>query len=177
MKVVLDSLRPEGRTVVATLGDAWLSDATRQVVGARPHALAAELKVTKDADKRFRVTGALSVGWQISCDRCLRLLSVTLGGDVDLLYQRGGLPDAEDVELQSGDLDLGWIEGGSIDLADVVAEQLALWKSDRVVCADPGSMRVDSEDEGLCELPKYDGGPALQKKSAFSALANWKPPQ
>jgi len=176
MKVVLDSLPPEGRAVTGALDDEWLFDAARRAVEAKPRALSATLRVRKDTDARFRVTGELSARWRTSCDRCVRQLMVTLDGPVDLLYQRGTAPQDDEVDLGADDLDIGWINGGSIDLADVVSEQLTLWLPDRTLCEDAHTTRTDTADDGPCAVPHHDGGPDLQKKSPFSALANWKPP-
>lgn len=178
MKVVLDSLPPEGRSVAAGLDDPWIFEAARGALDAKPRALAATLQVRRaaDGDGRFQVAGSLSVEWRTSCARCVRSLVATLEGPVDLAYQRGKMPDAEDVELEAGDLDIGWIEGGSLDLSDVVSEQIALWLPDRLLCASDGTSRTDASDDGVCAVPEHDGGPDLRKKSAFSGLANWKPP-
>ncbi len=175
MKVVLDGLPPEGRTVSAGLEDAWLLEAVLLAVGAQPETLFAELHVARAGAEKFRVTGRLSVTWRVRCDRCLRMLRSQLGGPLDLVYQRGVVPSEEEVELAAGDLDIGWIQGGSLELADVVSEQLALWLPDRQFCADEGVERVDATDFGPCALPEHDDGPDLKKKSPFSALANWKP--
>lgn len=175
MNVVLDSLPPEGRSVTASFDDAWLVEAVRGAVDAKPRAVSTQLQVNKEAGDRFRVTGTLAARWQAHCDRCVRLLDVAFEGSVDLLYQRGRMADAEEVDLSTEELDIGWIEGGSIDLAAVVSEQVVLWLPDRVLCAEEHTTRVDTADTGACEVPVHDGGPDLRKKSAFSALANWKP--
>ena len=175
MKVVLDGLPPEGRTVEAGLEDAWLASAARQAVEAKPHGLFARLHVAREDGERFRVTGRMSVAWKISCDRCVRMLSMELEGPVQLMYQRGAVPTDQDLDLESGDMDIGWIQGGTMDLADVVSEQIALWAPERVLCENSEATRIDATDKGACEVPEHDGGPELKRKSAFSALANWKP--
>jgi uncharacterized metal-binding protein YceD (DUF177 family) len=175
MKVVLDGLPPEGRTLSGGLDDAWFFEAVRVTVGAKPRALSAELHVARVGAEKFQVTGTLSIVWHVSCDRCVRVLRSRLEGPLDLTYQRGSLPTDEDLELAAGDLDIGWIEGGSLVLADVVSEQVSLWLPDRQLCGGEGVERVEQTDTGPCELPEYDHGPDLKKKSSFSALANWKP--
>jgi len=188
VKVVVDALPPEGRTVRATLEDAWLFEAARRSIEAKPRALSCDLKVSKqpvdrdsgrpqDRDPRFLVGGSLSVTWKQACHRCVRSLRMTMEGPVALTYVRGTLPDSDEVELEAGDLDLGWFDGGSLDLADVVSEQLALWLPDRVVCGDARAERTDTADDGACALHQHDGGPDLSRQTPFSGLANWKPPQ
>jgi uncharacterized metal-binding protein YceD (DUF177 family) len=175
MKVVLDSLPPDGVTVSAGIPDAWCFEAARQSLEAKPRELSAVLRVQKAESNRFRVEGNLSVSWRSACDRCVRMLANTLSGPVDLTYQRGELPSEDELDLTAEDMDIGWVDGGSLDLSDVVSEQVTLWLPDRLVCASECSSREDSTDTGPCEVPEHDGGPDLQKKSPFSALANWKP--
>jgi len=175
MKVVLDGLPPDGKACAGALDDKWLFDAARQALEAKPRELSAALHVRKESKDRFRVTGELAVSWRTSCDRCVRPLTGHLEGAVDLLYQRGKMSDGEEVDLEAEDLDLGWVEGGSLDLGDVVSEQVALWLPDRILCSDGHAKRADSDDNSPCVVPEHDGGPDLQKKSPFSSLANWKP--
>ena len=175
MKVVLDGLPPGGRTLSGGLEDAWLFEATRRAVGAKPRVLLAELHVARAGAEKYRVTGTLAVTWKVSCDRCVRMLRSRLEGTLDLMYQRGSMPSEEELDLGAADLDIGWIQGGSLDLGDVVSEQVALWLPERQLCGSEGVERMDAADSGPCEVPEYDHGPDLKKKSPFSALANWKP--
>ena len=188
MKIVVDALPPEGRTVRAAMEDVWLFEAARRSVEAKPRALSCELRVAKqaierdsgrpqDSDPRFVVEGALAVGWRKACDRCVRPLRVTMEGAVSLTYVRGALPDSEEVDLEAVDLDIGWFEGGSLDLADVVSEQLALWLPDRITCDDPRAVRTDTTDVGACTVHQQAGGGDLSRQTPFSGLANWKPPK
>ncbi len=175
MKVVLDGLPPEGRVVEGGIDELWLVEAVRQAIGVKPRGTAVKLHVNREGSERFCVTGSVSVDWKATCDRCVRLLRSSLEGPVRLMYQRGSLPTEEDLELAEGDLDIGWIQGGSLDLSDVVSEQIALWMPDRIRCGDARVSRLDPSDTGPCVLPKQQDGPPLKRNSAFSALANWKP--
>jgi uncharacterized metal-binding protein YceD (DUF177 family) len=189
VKIVVDALPPEGRTVRAALEDGWLFEAARQSVEAKPRTLSCELKVAKqsidrdsgrpqDRDPRFVVEGTLAVSWRQACHRCVRPLEMTMEGPVSLTYVRGALPDCDEVDLEAVDLDIGWFEGGSLDLADVVSEQLALWLPDRVICAEERAVRSDSTDVGVCSLHQQgEGGAGVSRQTPFSGLANWKPPQ
>lgn len=188
MKVVVDALPPEGRTVRATVSDSWLFDSARRSIEAKPRSLSCVLTVKKvpvsrDPElartraPRFVVDGELSVEWRQACHRCVRSLKMDLQGPVSLTYVRGALEDSDEVELESTDLDIGWFEGGSLDLADVVSEQLALWLPERVVCDDAHSSRIATSDDGACQLHQQDAGPDLRRQTPFSGLANWKPPQ
>ena len=188
VKVVVDALPPEGRSIEASLDDRWLFEAARRSVEAKPRALSCRVTVARqsvdrnsgrpqDDGPRYVVEGTLSVSWRQACHRCVRSLEVTMEGPVSLTYARGALPDSDEVELEASELDIGWFEGGSLDLADVVSEQLALWLPDRVVCKDDRATRVDESDEGPCVVHRHDGGPDLSRQTPFSGLANWKPPQ
>ncbi len=179
MKVIVENLPPEGRTVAAGLEDPWFAAAVRTAAEQKPRGGETLLTVKRAeaAEGFFRVTGTLHVQWHQACDRCVRLVRVDLRGDVDLQYQKGGVPDEEEVDLESEALDTGWFEGSELDLSDVVCEQVALWLPDRVLCDDDGVSRIDSEDAGPCALPEQEPGPDLSPKSPFSSLANWKPPK
>lgn len=179
MKIILDSLPPVGRQTPVGLDHPWAVAAARTALGVGPRALSGQLKVVRHPKKAeaLAVTGELAVGWEQGCDRCTRSLHVTLSGPVDLTYLRGTPPTEAELDLAADDLDLAWVQDGSLDLAAVVSEQLALWLSDRVVCGDDGTARADASDTGPCEVPRHDGGPELEKPNPFSALANWEPPK
>ncbi len=188
MKVVVDALPPEGRTVRGSASDSWLFEAARRSVEAKPRSLSCSLTVKKapvsrdpglarTRDPRFLVEGELSVVWRQACHRCVRTLKMALEGPVSLIYVRGTLANSDEVEVDSTELDIGWFEGGSLDLSDVVSEQLALWLPERLVCDDAHAIRIDTADDGPCQLHPQDAGPDLRRQTPFSGLANWKPPQ
>lgn len=96
-----------------------------------------EARATRDGEK-VKLAGRLSATVEINCDRCLKPLSVPVDQDFDLLYvpplRPAGAQDEK--ELGADDLDVGFYQGQSIDLDDVVREQIELALPMARLCAE-----------------------------------------
>jgi uncharacterized protein len=102
-----------------------------------------EARITRDGEK-VRLTGRLEAAVEINCDRCLKPLTVPVEQSFDLLYvpplRAGGANDEK--ELGTDDLDVGFYQGQTIELDDVVREQIELALPMTRLCAD--------DCQGLC---------------------------
>lgn len=176
-RVLVEQLVGDGAVFPVELGLPWAAAGAQTGLGAAPTALEGWLQVIQEG-AGARVTGALAVRLERSCDRCLASLELRLAGPVSLAYQ----PAEAEIEapgetgLSADELDIGWFDGPALELEQVVSEQMALWLPDPVLCDDPGTTRLRA-DEGPCALPAAAGGPPGPRPSPFLGLAGWKPPQ
>jgi uncharacterized protein len=87
------------------------------------------------ATQEIRVRGHVSVRMEAECDRCLETASFPLDADFDLFYR----PDTEDgegeeVEIDEGESEVGFYEGGGLELKDILREQVLLSLPMQRVC-------------------------------------------
>jgi len=122
--------------------DWWhVTDPRQQVLGFGCP-LQVDVKVSKAADK-FLVDGTLSGGVKVRCDRCLEPFDLELKSEfnVYLVVNPSG-PSEEEVELLDEDMEVEFLEGETIDLDDVVRQQIYLCVPMKCVCK--------SDCRGLC---------------------------
>lgn len=167
MRIDLDAVPPRGRAVQCDGSAAWVAEATERALDAPPAAVSLDLTVYK-VDRGARVRGTASVDVERPCDRCGGPLTLRLEGDVDLRYVPQGLTGPAGLELESGDLDVGWFDGHSLDLGDVWSEQLALWLPEVVRCDTPGA--TPAAPPRPCRLPVQEPGPDLQRRNPFAGI-------
>jgi uncharacterized protein len=82
------------------------------------------LRATR-ADKKVELIGNLTAVVGCECDRCLKPLSVPVERSFELLYMPP-LKAGEEKELGEEDLSIGFYQGETIDLDDLVREQIEL---------------------------------------------------
>ncbi len=93
---------------------------------------AAELK---EALMEIRVSGRLQTEVEVACDRCLEPVVLPLKTDFDLIYRPAAyMPEAEEVEVQEKETDVGFYQGEGLDLKDVLREQVLLALPMHSVC-------------------------------------------
>lgn len=89
------------------------------------------------AGKRYVLEGGLSGGIQIKCDRCIDTFHTDLKHDFQVFLTS---PEPEDnkmeVELLEEDMEVGFIDGESIDLGEIIREQIYLSLPLKTVCND-----------------------------------------
>ena|SRR5258708_1965744 len=98
------------------------------------------LHATRAADE-VELIGNVNATVAFECDRCLKPLSVPVEQSFDLLYVPP-LKAGDEKELGEDDLSIGFYLGGTIDLDDLVREQVEL--------ALPMARLCTEECEGLC---------------------------
>jgi uncharacterized protein len=141
-------------------------DENDQILG--PDApLRVHAKVSRAVDK-FLVHGTIRGGIRIRCDRCLEPFHRELESDfhVYLVFPRQGA-DQEEIELLDDDMEVDFINGDTIDLGDIVREQIYLSLPMRSMCSEscrglcPACGANLNEMSCLCR--KAEGHPALSK--------------
>jgi uncharacterized protein len=150
----------------------WQSDPGEQILGfASP--LVVNVKVSKAADK-FLLDGSLSGLLKVRCDRCLKPFDFELNAKfhVYLAVSPSG-PSEGEMELLDEDMEVEFIRGETIELDDVVREQVYLavpmkciCKSDcQGLCPQCGS----DLNAGLCSCRSAGGHPAFYKLSLLKS--------
>jgi uncharacterized protein len=124
-------------------------------------------KVSKVADK-FLVEGTIRGRIRIRCDRCLEPFHREMESrfHVYLVVPREGT-DQEEVELLDEDLEVDFIKGDTVDLSDMVREQIYLSLPMRSICKETcrGLCPVCGANlnETPCLCRKAEGHPAFSK--------------
>lgn len=105
-----------------------------------PDQVAGSMKVRLQGEVRrqgsvFSVSGRCSADGQLSCSRCLEPVAWNVGEDFSVEYRT---PDSVPAEAEAGlddeDLDVVFIDGEELDLAELAAEQVLLAMPMRIVC-------------------------------------------
>jgi uncharacterized protein len=126
-----------------TLPQEWwqAGDPSHQVLGLSGP-LEVHLKVSKAADK-FLVEGTLSGRVRVRCDRCLEAFDSELRSTLNVyLVRKPTTAGEEDVELLDEEMEVDFIRGETIDLTEIIREQIYLYVPMKCVCK--------SSCRGLC---------------------------
>ena len=96
---------------------------------------AAEL--LSDTLGEIRIRGNLDVKLEAECDRCLEPTPVQLVTDFDVFYRPAPLGSrAHEVALDEGESQIGFYEGGGIELGEILREHILLSLPMQLVCAE-----------------------------------------
>jgi uncharacterized protein len=93
----------------------------------------------------IRVRGHLKVRMCCDCDRCLEPADFPIDSDFDLFYRpavRAGYD--EEVEIDKGETEIAFYEGGGIELKDILREYILLSMPMQRICRD--------DCQGICPL-------------------------
>jgi uncharacterized protein len=75
----------------------------------------------------LRIQGRYSVEMLAQCDRCLGRTRLPLEGRFDLFYRPvAHIARQEEVEIDEGEAEIGFYEGGGLELEDILREQVLL---------------------------------------------------
>jgi uncharacterized protein len=125
------------------------------------------VKVSKAVDK-FLIRGTLRGGIRIRCDRCLEPFHREIQSQfhVYLGVPREGA-DQEEIQLLDEDMEVDFIKGDTIDLDDIVREQIYLTLPMRAICVESCRGLCPAcganLNEGPCLCRKTEGPPAFSK--------------
>lgn len=119
----------------------------------------------------IRIRGHLKVGLQGACDRCLEPAKFPIDSSFDLFYRpakRAGYE--EDVEIDEGESEIAFYEGGGVELKDILREYVLLSMPMQRICREDcqGICPVCGQNRNLvncgCEAkPEDDRWSALKK--------------
>ncbi len=98
-----------------------------------------------DASGEIRVSGRVTGSLAGECDRCLEPIAVAVDSEFDLLYR----PDLEtetgdEIQIAEKESEVGFYQGGGLELADIVRERVLLSLPLQRVCSE--------SCKGLCAL-------------------------
>jgi uncharacterized protein len=102
-------------------------------------------EVLKDSDGEVRVQGHYTVEFSAPCDRCLVTARHPLDAGFDLFYRPASvIAYDEEIEIDEGEAEIGFYDGGGMELEDILREQILLALPMQRVC---------SEDcKGICPV-------------------------
>lgn len=88
----------------------------------------------------IRVQGQLRVAMEADCDRCLETARHSLESSFDLFYRLAAPVHAhhadEEVELDEGEAEIAFYEGGGLDLRDILREHILLSMPMQRICSE-----------------------------------------
>jgi uncharacterized protein len=94
----------------------------------------------------IRVRGRLKVTMEADCDRCLESARYPLDSSFDLFYRPAPTAHAhrqpEEIEIDEGESELAFYEGGGLELKDILREHILLSMPMQRVC--------DEACKGIC---------------------------
>ena len=90
-----------------------------------------------DASGEIRVSGRVTGSLAGECDRCLEPIAVAVDSEFDLLYR----PDLEtetgdEIQIAEKESEVGFYQGGGLELADIVRERVLLELPLQRLCSD-----------------------------------------
>jgi DUF177 domain-containing protein len=86
---------------------------------------------------RAHVNGRVTVGVEVGCDRCLKVIEFPVDSTFKLEYVTPEDYQVQQaVELTEDDLDLSIFDGETIDIDELVTEEILLAVPDHVLCKD-----------------------------------------
>lgn len=99
--------------------------------------------------QEIRLRGQITARAEVDCDRCLKAIAVPVETKFDVTYiPASEYLQTEAAELQADDLLLSVYEGDSIDVDEIVREQILLALPDRALCHE--------DCHGLCPVCGID---------------------
>jgi len=126
-----------------------------------------------NTDGEVRVEGAFAVNMESECDRCLGQARFPLKSRFDLFYRpMSFIAREEEVGIDEGEAEIGFYEGGGMELEDILREQILLLLPMQKICKEdcrgicPVCGRNRNEAPCECRVPvKDDRWQALRKIS------------
>jgi uncharacterized protein len=133
MRIEVENLTAEGKPFERTYAPAELALEDEYA------SLAGEVRARGRASRRgdeVRVSGSLQTSVELRCDRCLGPVPVPVNVEFAANFVRPADPAAEAGELHDEDLEFSVYDGDSVDLDEIVREQILLALPARQLCRD-----------------------------------------
>jgi uncharacterized protein len=90
-----------------------------------------------NTEDQVRVRGKFEVSMETACDRCLGRALFPLDSSFDLFYRPVSfIAREEEVGLDEGEVELGFYQGGGMELEDILREQILLLMPMQRVCSE-----------------------------------------
>jgi uncharacterized protein len=128
-----------------------------------PLAAKRQAELLAQTDGEVRIQGRYTVEMASQCDRCLGRARFALDTGFDLFYRPASfIAREEEVEIDEGEAEIGFYEGGGLELEDILREQVLLALPMQRVCSDvckgicPVCGRNRNETECGCKLDSHD---------------------
>jgi uncharacterized protein len=116
-----------------------------------------------NTDGEVRIQGRYQVQMTSQCDRCLGRARFDLDAGYDLFYRpMSFIAREEEVAIDEGEAEIGFYEGGGLELEDLLREQVLLALPMQRVCSDvckgicPVCGVNRNETECGCKLESHD---------------------
>ena len=94
-------------------------------------------EILPNTEGQVRVRGKFEVRMETECDRCLGRAQFPLSSSFDLFYKPVSfIAREEEVELDAGEVELGFYQGGGMELEDILREQVLLLMPMQRVCSE-----------------------------------------
>jgi uncharacterized protein len=85
--------------------------------------------------EEVRIKGHLTTRLETICDRCLVKVEIPISHDFDLFYRpEQTIAKEEEIEVPTGEMEIGFFSADGIETADVATEQVILSMPMKVVC-------------------------------------------
>ena len=83
----------------------------------------------------IRVKGHLNVSMEAACDRCLEKAAFPIDSDFDLFYRPADTgPAGDEVAISGAESEIGFYEGGGVELKEILREYILLAMPMQRVC-------------------------------------------
>jgi uncharacterized protein len=118
----------------------------------------------------IRIKGHVAIELEALCDRCLEPARIPVESDFDLFYRPEESAASEEHEIDAGEAEIAFYEGGGIELEDVLREYVLLALPMQVICREgcKGICPVCGADRNLadcgCQLKAVDDRWAALRK-------------
>jgi len=94
-------------------------------------------ELVEESEAQIRVRGNYSVEMTAQCDRCLGRARFPLYGSFDLFYRPASeIARDEEIEIDEGEAEIGFYEGGGLELEGILQEQVVLALPMQRVCSE-----------------------------------------
>jgi uncharacterized protein len=108
-----------------------------ELVQSSPLHAAGSAELLAHSDGELRIQGRYTVEIASQCDRCLGGARFPLDAGFDLFYRpMSFIARDEEVEIDEGEAEIGFYEGGGIELEDILREQVLLALPMQRICSD-----------------------------------------
>jgi uncharacterized protein len=116
-----------------------------EVKQAGPLHAAGTAELLANTEGEVRIRGRLEVRMETECDRCLGRAQFPIDAGFDLFYRpMSYIARDEEVRIDEGEAELGFYEGGGMELEDILREQILLLMPMQRICRE--------DCQGICPV-------------------------